>query len=431
MTQYHVTSLFVLIGCQLAACYLIAPPIPVATPEPGFRYNPSTGPDPSVKLEMFIDLNCNDSYTAWPVLLKVANHYGNARLDLVIKMLPMPYHRNAFLSTQGLYVVQAEAPSKVFSFIDAMLTNNHFFITSNTVNKTETQVREMLADIAVTSSGVNRGRFISELDYYRPQVIQHWKYSIRRLNSGTPAYSVNGVDAAITGYPVYEDWIAFLDPIVGIKEPTGQLSKSVGKLSLKATDVIRPGTPVLHTAPGIRYRPAISPPPVNLDIFIDLNCPDSRDAWPIIKQVQLHYGTHKVNLIVQLMPLPYHRNSLLCTQGMFAIHASTHSAFLFSYVEESMNMWDNFSTAATINMTQTDVLSMLGDMANRVTGINKELFIADIPNHLNYADALWKFGAKHGVAGTPMFYVNGVPLVMVTAPTFQDWIAFLDPIINV
>jgi len=194
---------------------------------------------------------------------------------------------------------------------------------------------------------------------------------------------------------------------------------------------INPDIPVLTTTPGIRFLPANPTPAVTLEIFIDLNCPDSLEQWQILKPVQVHFGTDKLDLVVQQMPLPYHRNAFLCTKGMFVIQNSPSSGSLFAYIEESMTMWRNFSTSQTVNMSETEVLEMLTEMANRVTGINRTLFSSSINTYEAATRAVWKFGVKRGVAVTPAFFLNGVELGIGTdAPSFNDWITFLDPIIK-
>jgi len=53
---------------------------------------------------------------------------------------------------------------------------------------------------------------------------------------------------------------------------------------------------------------------VKLEAFIEVHCPDSRAAWPILKSVAAYYGADKLQLVVQQLPLPYHRNAFLATQ---------------------------------------------------------------------------------------------------------------------
>lgn len=57
-----------------------------------------------------------------------------------------------------------------------------------------------------------------------------------------------------------------------------------------------------------------------IEAFFDPVCPDSRDAWPPLKQALQHYGPH-VSLIVHLLPLPsvIHSLSAYLLQFFFLI----------------------------------------------------------------------------------------------------------------
>lgn len=41
-----------------------------------------------------------------------------------------------------------------------------------------------------------------------------------------------------------------------------------------------------------------------IEAFFDPLCPDSRDAWPPLKQAIHHYGTPAISLAVHTFPLP-------------------------------------------------------------------------------------------------------------------------------
>jgi len=197
---------------------------------------------------------------------------------------------------------------------------------------------------------------------------------------------------------------------------------------------IKPDIPVPATPHGMRYQPADPRPKVMLEMFLEVHCSDSEHGWGIIKSVQQHYGTDKLDVVVQPFPLPYHRNAFLGTQGMYLIQQSSRrvSDKMFAYLEESMKMAWTFATNATVNLTETQVLDMMADMATRVTGIDKTYFISNINNYIATTRGAWKFGAKRGVAVTPTFFVNGVELGIGTSvPTYDDWITFLNPIIGV
>src|SRR6218665_2383524 len=53
---------------------------------------------------------------------------------------------------------------------------------------------------------------------------------------------------------------------------------------------------------------------VRWEVFIDLNCPDSAAAWPIVKDVQAYYGNNQLDLVFQQLTVSYHKHSLISTQ---------------------------------------------------------------------------------------------------------------------
>lgn len=53
---------------------------------------------------------------------------------------------------------------------------------------------------------------------------------------------------------------------------------------------------------------------VQLDAFLDLACPDSKAAFPVLEAVADHYGVTNLRLNAIMFPLPYHRAAWLSTQ---------------------------------------------------------------------------------------------------------------------
>lgn len=190
-------------------------PIQLCEMTPGLRYQ-GVEPRPKIQLEIFIEVNCPDCLYAWPIVKKVQAHYGNDSLDIVVQQLPLPYHRNGFLCTQGIYVIRDEKRDYVFAYIEAVLENWRLFSTSSTVNQTETEVLDNLADIAVASTGIDKSLFIAEITKKRAETVAIWKYAVKRGAAGTPTYFVNGMEVACEPnfFPTYDEWIEFFDPMI-------------------------------------------------------------------------------------------------------------------------------------------------------------------------------------------------------------------------
>jgi len=58
------------------------------------------------------------------------------------------------------------------------------------------------------------------------------------------------------------------------------------------------------------YKNASSSAAIHMDVYLDLACPDSKAAFPVLKQVADNYGS-RLRLKLFIFPLPYHRNAHL------------------------------------------------------------------------------------------------------------------------
>lgn len=53
----------------------------------------------SFQVEVYLDLACSDCAMAWPVMLEVAEEYGQ-QAEFLFRLFPLPYHRTAFVAAQ-------------------------------------------------------------------------------------------------------------------------------------------------------------------------------------------------------------------------------------------------------------------------------------------------------------------------------------------
>ena len=65
---------------------------------------------------------------------------------------------------------------------------------------------------------------------------------------------------------------------------------------------------------GFIYNEGEQSAPIHLTAFVDLTCPDSKQAWPTVKKVADIYGPQTIQFTVQLFPLPYHTNAFVAAQ---------------------------------------------------------------------------------------------------------------------
>lgn len=75
-------------------------------------------------------------------------------------------------------------------------------------------------------------------------------------------------------------------------------------LSLTSAQVPIPNKPL-----GFVYGNGSHDAPIHIDVFLDLACPDSKVAFPVMKQVAAAYGSQTVRIKFFIFPLPYHRSA--------------------------------------------------------------------------------------------------------------------------
>eukprot|EP00164_Ancoracysta_twista_P003389 GFYU01004525.1.p1 GENE.GFYU01004525.1~~GFYU01004525.1.p1 ORF type:complete len:280 (-),score=103.13 GFYU01004525.1:179-1018(-) len=169
--------------------------------------------------------------------------------------------------------------------------------------------------------------------------------------------------------------------------------------------------------------------PVQLEVYIDLLCPDSRDAYPALKQVAEHYTSKNVNLLFHIFPLPFHHNAFDAAQALLVVQQNN----TVSFEDWTQTMFDNqeqFGGSVTMDKSETDVINMYADFAVKL-GMDRTTFLDGMKNgELNEDTRVsWKYGCTRGVAGTPIFFINGVTVEATPTWTLKDYQTVIDPLL--
>ena len=85
-------------------------------------------------------------------------------------------------------------------------------------------------------------------------------------------------------------------------------------LSAALISAVRSQIPLPKHPLGFVYQGGESSAPIHLTAFVDLTCPDSKQAWPTVKKIADMYGPKVVQCTLQLFPLPYHTNAFIAAQ---------------------------------------------------------------------------------------------------------------------
>ncbi|KAK6184472.1 hypothetical protein SNE40_006940 [Patella caerulea] len=189
--------------------------------------------------------------------------------------------------------------------------------------------------------------------------------------------------------------------------------------------------PIPSREVGYVYKNGSDSAPVHLDVFIDLICPDSKQALPTLLQVAEMYGPTQLQLTAHIFPLPYHRNSFYATKGAHAVAALTKDNMTFDWfnlVYKNMPVLVNSATNQFSEDHMKDVFSSLAGSMGLVPATFEPML--DDPNIEEDARVAWKYGCTRGVAATPTFFVNDVMVGATPTWTAAQWKQLIDPILN-
>lgn len=171
---------------------------------------------------------------------------------------------------------------------------------------------------------------------------------------------------------------------------------------------------------------------IMIEAFFDPVCPDSRDAWPPLKQALEHYGS-RVSLIVHPFALPYHDNAFVTSRALHIVNKLNSSAtyhlmeMFFKHQEQFYNQQTrNMSRASIVNHIIKFVTNAIGnsDYSAVESGFNDRQ--TDLTTRVSF-----KYGCSRGVIGTPIFFVNGFILPDGgSAINYEGWRKFIDPLVS-
>ncbi|KAJ7544314.1 hypothetical protein O6H91_09G073700 [Diphasiastrum complanatum] len=195
---------------------------------------------------------------------------------------------------------------------------------------------------------------------------------------------------------------------------------------------IRAQFPIPARYDGFVYTQRSLPNPVLLEAFFDPLCPDSRDAWPVIKKLVEYYGTD-LELILHTFPLPYHHNSFFSARALHIVNR-LNASLTYPLLELIFENQEIFSNSFTLQETPASVIDRLISLAARTYGQHLESGFESGFNDPSTDQATrisFKYACSRAVTGTPMFFVNGVNVQGADQGwSYSDWRNLLDPIVN-
>jgi protein-disulfide isomerase len=198
--------LILLFGSVFSIGTLPLPPKPF-----GFSRGESSAP---IHIELFLDMVCPDSRTALFELEKVYPYY-DSNVRLTIHLFPLPYHRNAFMSTQAAYVVNHHCPQSFYEFIKVSYRNLEDLTDISTMDLNANQVAKLIVGNAKLSKckHENFETDLQPVSLFSSEARSAWKFGASRGVFGTPFVFVNGVSDTNRSYSA-EEWKNLIESLL-------------------------------------------------------------------------------------------------------------------------------------------------------------------------------------------------------------------------
>jgi protein-disulfide isomerase len=172
---------------------------------------------------------------------------------------------------------------------------------------------------------------------------------------------------------------------------------------------------------------------LQVEAFIDIQCPYSKKAWPTMLAMSDHHGPEKVQLRVQMLSMANHRQSWDVTKAIFAVAGADSALFFplatFLYTNQE-KFWNNEFKQRTEPDLYDLIVRLLTEYGYKT---DRTEFIKRIESDELYGAAKVpsRFAFSRGVWSTPTFFINGAEVTALgSSSTLADWNKILEPLLK-
>lgn len=101
---------------------------------------------------------CDGCKDMWTNVLKsiVSDYTSKQKIFFSYRLLPLPYHRNAFPISQAAFTIEKLAPGHFHDYLEMIYSVQDTFGNGPTSNMTTNQVVDMMANLAIKIPGVTK-----------------------------------------------------------------------------------------------------------------------------------------------------------------------------------------------------------------------------------------------------------------------------------
>ncbi|MEB3211442.1 MAG: thioredoxin domain-containing protein [Leptolyngbyaceae bacterium] len=188
--------------------------------------------------------------------------------------------------------------------------------------------------------------------------------------------------------------------------------------------------PIPRRPSGYSLGAAIAP--VQVDVFVDIECPFSQKSWSTVQALREHYAADQVRITVHPVILCDHRQSWDMTKAAVAI-ASDDAQFweFFSYLYQRR---ERFAEDAFDDQNRHDLYALITEFINDFGLTNwdqaKVTHVLNEDDLVNRAKTPIRYAISQGVWSTPTFFINKAEADQLSSSsTLSDWQDVIDPLL--
>ncbi|CAK4685447.1 hypothetical protein LEN26_005648 [Aphanomyces euteiches] len=194
--------------------------------------------------------------------------------------------------------------------------------------------------------------------------------------------------------------------------------------------------PIPVTPPGFTYGDGSADAPIQLEVFVDLLCPDSKAAHPGLKDLAARLSPEKFRLRIHQFPLPYHQQAYSFAQASQTITHALGADKFTKWLEAVYDVQDQYWNLQTENLGQKQVTEKIEQLAKatfpQLTDAQWKEGMSGHGGTKRDSDTRseWKHACTRGISGTPQYLLNDVAIEADSKWTADDWLKFLKPLLH-
>ena len=184
-------------------------------------------------------------------------------------------------------------------------------------------------------------------------------------------------------------------------------------------------SPSFGRLPGIKI--GNGDPRIKLDLFLDLQCPYSKQSWDVIGESVSGEWKNRFGIFFQPICLSHHRQSWDLARALSAINSIDESRSL-EFINHVFSDHEQFYNANWKSKSQDEFLDHLVTFSQKVIDCSASDFIESMESDENFSNSKKSihYAAVKQVWSTPTFLINDVPVTeLPSSSSLDDWNGFI------